>query len=315
MSLLLRAVESDEDYVASLELRNRLLPFEAITLDFARLMDRLRPADRPFQRYGVWDGDEAVARAFLTQEDLTGTKDVYFLSVLAVQDDRAPVVEAMAFEHLEREARALGADEATVITHEDWVAQRAVLEERGYAAGMRFQTSKIELEGRSWEVTGPTGVTVTTMGEMLARDGEAGLRRVYEGVLEIEADIPGPDDDYAAMPWGEYRERVLATPWFHETVLLAYERDAFLGMSELKRNEVHPEWAATGLTGVVRAVRRRGIARYLKVLALRRAQALGVKTVWTDNEENNPMLRLNGELGFAPWFVWIAYKKELGCGS
>lgn len=312
MSLVLRAVESDADYVASLELRNRLLPFEAITLDFARLMDRLKPADRPFQRYGVWDGDEAVARAFLTREDLTGTKEVYFLSVLAVQDERAPAVEAMAFELLEREARALGADEATVITHEEWAAQRAVLEERGYAAGMRFQTSKLELEGRNWEVTGPEGVTVMTMGEMLARDGEAGLRRVYEGVLEIEADVPGPDEDYAEMPWDEYRERVLATPWFHETVLLAYEGETFLGMSELKRNEVHPEWAATGLTGVVRAGRRRGIARYLKVLALRRAQALGVKMVWTDNEENNPMLRLNEELGFAPWFLWIAYKKELG---
>lgn len=311
MSLVLRAVESDADYVASLDLRNRLIPFEAITLDYARMLDRLRPADRPYQRYGVWDGDETLARAFLTREDLTGTKEVYFLSVLAVQDERAPAVEAMAFEHLEREARALGADEATVITHEDWAAQREVLEERGYAAGMRFQTSKLEVEGRDWEVTGPEGVTVMTMGEMLARDGEAGLRRVYEGFLEIEADVPGPDEDYAEIPWDEYLERELATPQFHETVLLAYEGEAFFGMSELKPNEVHPEWAATGLTGVVRAGRRRGIARYLKVLTLRRAQALGVKTVWTDNEENNPMLRLNAELGFAPWFTWIAYKKEL----
>ena len=56
----------------------------------------------------------------------------------------------------------------------------------------------------------------------------------------------------------------------------------------------------TGLTGVLRSHRRRGIATALKVTALEMAKARGVRTLETDNEENNPMYLLNVELGFEP---------------
>ena len=67
----------------------------------------------------------------------------------------------------------------------------------------------------------------------------------------------------------------------------------------------------TGLTGVLRSHRRRGVATALKVTALSFAKKRSVKFVKTDNEENNPMYDLNMQLGFKPQPAYVDYEKPL----
>jgi len=54
----------------------------------------------------------------------------------------------------------------------------------------------------------------------------------------------------------------------------------------------------TGLTGVDRQYRRRGLATALKCQVIEVAQRLGARRILTSNEENNPMFQLNLRLGF-----------------
>ena len=86
---------------------------------------------------------------------------------------------------------------------------------------------------------------------------------------------------------------------------------AYIGMTRLTYNNVDPTLGSTHLTGVIRHHRRQGIATALKVHAIIRAQAQGVRRIDTMNHEDNPMLALNRRLGFQPGPAWRYYKKEL----
>ncbi|MEA3408886.1 MAG: hypothetical protein U9Q95_00905, partial [Candidatus Eisenbacteria bacterium] len=65
----------------------------------------------------------------------------------------------------------------------------------------------------------------------------------------------------------------------------------------------------TGLTGVVRSHRRKGIATALKVHGFSRAKEHGARWIETDNEEKNPMFELNLRLGFKPTPAWTEYRR------
>ena len=73
----------------------------------------------------------------------------------------------------------------------------------------------------------------------------------------------------------------------------------------------NPDKLYTGLTGVRRAYRRRGIATALKTQAIAWAKTQGASYLETDNEENNPMYQLNLALGFQPIPALLDYILEL----
>jgi RimJ/RimL family protein N-acetyltransferase len=66
----------------------------------------------------------------------------------------------------------------------------------------------------------------------------------------------------------------------------------------------------TGMTGVDREYRRRGLATGLKVLAIARAREMGYRSIRTFNDSTNaPMLAINRKLGFARKPAWIGFRK------
>jgi len=89
----------------------------------------------------------------------------------------------------------------------------------------------------------------------------------------------------------------------------ANEIGPYVGMSNLWLNDATYERVDTGLTGVIRSYRRRGIATAVKVCTIRFAQDLGAQTIETGNEENNPIFDINLRLGFQPKAAWLSYRK------
>jgi RimJ/RimL family protein N-acetyltransferase len=66
----------------------------------------------------------------------------------------------------------------------------------------------------------------------------------------------------------------------------------------------------TGMTGVRREWRRRGIALALKVRSLEFAKAQGFRRVVTENETNNRgMIAINDRLGFVKQPAYVHYLK------
>ena len=67
----------------------------------------------------------------------------------------------------------------------------------------------------------------------------------------------------------------------------------------------------TWITVIDRPYRRRGLATAMKVVGVEHALALGRPRIQTENEESNPMLDLNKQLGFKVTYQGLDFKKIL----
>ena len=52
------------------------------------------------------------------------------------------------------------------------------------------------------------------------------------------------------------------------------------------------------MTGVLKKFRRKGIAKALKIKAIEKLKENGIEQLFTNNEESNPMCKVNEDLGF-----------------
>jgi RimJ/RimL family protein N-acetyltransferase len=128
---------------------------------------------------------------------------------------------------------------------------------------------------------------------------------------ELVQDVPTPAP-LTRMSFEQWQKRVLESPNFiFDGQTIARDGNRYVGMSGLWTSEADPKKLYTGLTGVVRSYRRRGIATAMKVNGICFAQSKGIEVIETDNEENNPMLDLNKQLGFKEKPAFVCYEKEL----
>ena len=77
----------------------------------------------------------------------------------------------------------------------------------------------------------------------------------------------------------------------------------------LPKSDPYKAW--TGSLGVLREYRRKGIATALKIKAFQKLRKKGIKIIRTDNEENNPMYKINVSLGFTPEPYCFEYQKKI----
>ena len=94
--------------------------------------------------------------------------------------------------------------------------------------------------------------------------------------------------------------------------IVAVDGDAYVGSTDIDiypKSDPYKAW--TGSLGVLREYRRKGIATALKIKAFETLRAKGVKQVRTDNEENNPMYKINVALGFTPEPYCYDYQRDI----
>ena len=94
--------------------------------------------------------------------------------------------------------------------------------------------------------------------------------------------------------------------------VVAVDGDIYVGSTDIHlfpKSDPFKAW--TGSLGVLREYRRQGIATALKVKAFEKLRDKGVKQVRTDNEENNPMYKINVALGFTPEPYCYDYQKAI----
>ena len=122
-------------------------------------------------------------------------------------------------------------------------------------------------------------------------------RKVYDLVRLGVVDDPGGDADF--LPFERFAAELFEPFYWRwaDAQFLAADGERWVGLVNLQLRTA--EQAEMGISVVRRAYRRRGVARALKVLALRRAQEHGVDAVLTWNHVGNtPILDLNASLGF-----------------
>ena len=83
----------------------------------------------------------------------------------------------------------------------------------------------------------------------------------------------------------------------------------YVGISANNAPLSTPEMWSIWLTGVRRAHRRRGLATALKLKCIDWAIGCGIREIQTGNEENNPMYKINLQMGFKPEPAWQDWEK------
>jgi GNAT superfamily N-acetyltransferase len=116
--------------------------------------------------------------------------------------------------------------------------------------------------------------------------------------MYLAQDVPMPTA-YTPPPFEKWaRTEFEASNFTPELWLVALDGNTYVGMTVLFKLGAGIDILETGLTGVDRQCRRRGLATVLKCQAIEVAQHLGAHRILTSNEENNPMFQLNLRLGF-----------------
>lgn len=314
--------ESEADYEAIVAVHNAMWPDEKSRASDWRYYDHEDwPEERLFQRFIVeFDGKLIVEGAYMEPfwSHQPGKYNYGYSTI--------PTYEAAQHqgESLHDRIYAFVLDALTprnvtklcTSAREDKTMRIAYLEAKGFTQQMRYPESELKLDTfdatpfqGAEERISQHGIEIVTLPQLQERDS-AWKEKLYELTWELEKDVPSPDP-MTKQPIEEY-EKVFSSPhlcpegWF-----IAVDGEELVGISQLGIDTVYAHKMHTWLTGVVRSHRRKGVATALKLRAINFAQARGVKTIDTDNEENNPMYDLNVMLGFKPKPAWVDFHKEI----
>ncbi len=154
------------------------------------------------------------------------------------------------------------------------------------------------------------GILIKTFAELerdMADGGASSARRLlHRLILELNEDVPSPDA-HTNIDYDVWAKRFEDPNYRADAAFVAVEARtgewvAFSNLTAAQSdNDLH-----TGLTGVRRAWRRKGIALALKLRAIEYAQQVGADNIRTGNETGNVgMLAINDRLGFVKQPAWL----------
>jgi GNAT superfamily N-acetyltransferase len=189
------------------------------------------------------------------------------------------------------------------------------LTDRGFVEEMREQESKLDMAAfdpapfaDEVESVKAQGIVIKTVAELLETDPDMKLK-LHQLHWAIAQDIPHSDTP-TQVPFEEWAKRFTTPNFLPEANFVALDGDRYVGTSVLWRTLSNDD-LNTGMTGVIRDYRKRGIATALKVRALTLAKERGTPAVRTWNEvNNNGMLGINFRLGFVRQPAWIMFAKK-----
>ncbi|MEM7125535.1 MAG: hypothetical protein AAF702_04360 [Chloroflexota bacterium] len=212
-------------------------------------------------------------------------------------------------------------------TRSDKPKRISFLEEKGYKLAQTEPTSLLDVTAfdrsayqKSIDKAAAAGIEIYSCAQLKEIDPKW-KHKLWELRWEIHQDVPSTDPP-KPTPFEVYAKRLddpvavnLPSRFVAVDTTTATNGDngegdigQYVALSNLDYNRVNKAKGHTGLTGVARAHRRKGIATAIKVHAISQAKADGIEIIDTDNDENNPMLALNVLLGFRPGPAWLAYE-------
>ena len=139
-------------------------------------------------------------------------------------------------------------------------------------------------------------------------------RKLEQLIWTYSKDFPIPDGvEHTRMSFEQAMKiQIDFEENIYGTEIIAVNDGKYIGSTDIEvyyKTEPHKGW--TGGLGVLKEFRRKGIATALKIKAIERLLQKGVTELRTDNEENNPMYKINVALGFEPVPFSLDYMKKI----
>jgi len=159
-----------------------------------------------------------------------------------------------------------------------------------------------------------SGIALRTIGEILdGRDAlsrESFIRALHDAEKPMWEDIPWATPT-PHWPYERFRHMAFQSgQMIADLSIIAYDGETIAGLTTTGKRESLDGY--TWMTGVGRAYRGRGLATAIKVEALSRAKAKGMRAMLTTNDEPNKAMReINAKLGYQPLPARVQLEKPL----
>ena len=304
----------DDEYRAVLDISNTLWPEEKQGLSEFKYEDESRDRKYTHERFvGEVDG-KIVASGMYSHCSWSYVDGKYLVFVEVHPDHHNTGYGGQFFDFLMAELGKIDAEQLVTWTRDDKADYIRFLTGRGFEFAMRYAVSRLDLDTLdlaefTWTPSKMKehGVEILCLTELAEVDPDW-KRGWYDLGWELFQDVPSVDE--VTRPSFEVWNKRFESPGYQMNLhWFARDGEKLVGYTGLWLSEADPEKIFTGLTGVVRSHRRKGIATALKVHGFRRAKELGKKSIETDNEEKNPMFGLNLRLGFKTVPAWTEYRR------
>lgn len=307
-----RFERSDEDFATVVAVFNVIWPDRLTTAELERFRDEQRNPKYFFARFFVQDGPQVIGLATIGESAWSHRDGKYFVFAELIPGRETEFQRVLEF--LTGQIQERGFNHLVFWTRDDKLLQIENVTKIGAENTMRQPITELDLvrfDPSAWQPSRDKAVEdgyIFRSHSELNHSGFDWRPAQYEMELELWQDVPYTDT-IVVKPFEEWLKEYEESPDYRaEMNFLAFEGDRMIGMSHTYRDLGSPERLFTGLTGVRRDHRRKGIATALKVTCLDTCKKLGYKTVETDNEEKNPMLDLNLALGFRKVHEWMQFE-------
>lgn len=307
---------SEADYETLVRLDNEQ-DNEGLTVDEQKHYDRMQDPKYRYARYFVEQGDKTLALAVWREPSWSYRPGKFFVNVIMAEANWDADAAHAAFSFLIAQTESMQANQWVSIAREDQPQKIALFQEFGLKVVMRAPRSMLdvfafdpspflEIQHKVRE----DGFLILNAKQLAERDPDY-LQKHYDMEWEIQQDVPEPDE-LTRRPFEQWKKMFESPGFYPEGYFYAVAPDGKLvGQTALWRSLGDPTILYTGLTGVLRPYRRKGIATALKVRAIAQAKEYGALRIETDNEENNPMFQLNLHLGFKPIPAFLDFEKKI----
>lgn len=309
---------TDADYEGVVTIDNAVYPDYIDTAEEWRFRDAHRDPRCHLERL-VAEGPDGLI-GFVSAGHQTYAYDPHrlWIDVEVLAEHRRTGLGSALWESMLRSLEVFEPRKLVSSAREDYTTGRRFLERRGFQETMREWENHLAVAtydptrfSGHIERVEASGIRLLSLAE-LERDDPECFDKLYETADTISADVPSPDE-HTSTDKTVWIERQRTDPnRMPEGYIVAVDGDRYVGLSTLWASKGEPLDVYTGLTGVRREYRRRGIALAMKLKALEFAKRNELRTVKTWNATSNDgMLAINESLGFVKQPAWIEYAVEL----
>lgn len=306
----------EEEYIWVVDLFNTVWPDKQETVEEWKHFEKARKPGLLYREAVAELNGKRVGHVIYMEPWWSQEKGTIFFDIMVHPDHQKKGIGKAIFDHVLDDIKDFDLKALTTKSREDQANALTFVKKLGFEQTMRMPRSFLNLEtfdasrfASIYDEMASHNIQIFTMAELKETDPQW-KEKLYELRWQIIKDVPSPEPREKPT-FEEFEKFSLGQPKLEPKCnFIATDGDEYVGFSNLWPGE-NPDKIDTGLTGVARSHRRKGICMALKLRGFEFAKAYGAKCIETENEENNPMYQINLRFGFEPQPAWLDFRKAI----